>query len=393
MHTHSIVNCVLSASHRIASLCLPSPVDYLSCVPPNPSNLIFRWGAVLPSEAQSSSAAPCFTQLPFCLRLPPVISLPLLLTESNQRLTPLSKSSLERYRSRVIENMPKLKHLDLKLITPEERALSSAMFKSPTMEEVLVLAEGVSRGLLCSSLMPFCSPSTLHFNSLSLYDFCHLLLVLPLLHNLALTFFCFSALPLTASDTGLSTPRPLKAQTSQKAKGLSATSSQKKRSSFTSRSPDLMNLFVDSTKSSKSALSELEGRAAVDGMSGKDWQGTSEISFSHLDGNVKTGGRIKKVCMGGMAIHADSEEWRWQWDSDECGGDREETIAWLAGVTEVTVRHMSVPRALSEVSVHAHRLPSVNALQLVDNGITTLHQVRTGCTASLHLNIIGIKLR
>ena len=46
------------------------------------------------------------------------------------------------FRSRVIENLPKLKHLDLKLITPEERALSSAMFKNPTMEEVL--AEGAS---------------------------------------------------------------------------------------------------------------------------------------------------------------------------------------------------------------------------------------------------------
>lgn len=42
----------------------------------------------------------------------------------------------------MIENLPKLKHLDLKLITPEERALSSAMFKNPTMEEVL--AEGAS---------------------------------------------------------------------------------------------------------------------------------------------------------------------------------------------------------------------------------------------------------
>ena len=46
------------------------------------------------------------------------------------------------FRSRVIENLPKLKHLDLKLITPEERALSSAMYKNPTMEEVL--AEGAS---------------------------------------------------------------------------------------------------------------------------------------------------------------------------------------------------------------------------------------------------------
>jgi hypothetical protein len=46
----------------------------------------------------------------------------------------------------VIEYMPKLKHLDLKLVTPEERAQSAAMFKSPTMEEVLVLAEGASQG-------------------------------------------------------------------------------------------------------------------------------------------------------------------------------------------------------------------------------------------------------
>jgi hypothetical protein len=154
-----------------------------------------------------------------------------------------------------------------------------------------------------------------------------------------------------------------------------------------------MNLFVDSTQSFKSAILEQEGRAADDGMSGKDWQRTSETSFpsfSPLDGNGKTERQTKKGSEGGRAILADSEEWRWQWDSSESGGDREETIAWLAGVTEVTVRHMSVPRALSEVSVHAHRLPSVTALQLVDNGITTQHQVRTGSIVLLFLNIIGV---
>jgi hypothetical protein len=151
-----------------------------------------------------------------------------------------------------------------------------------------------------------------------------------------------------------------------------------------------MNLFVDSTKSSRSTISEGECSATADGMSGKDSQRTSETSFpssfSPLDGNLKTGGRKTKGHEGRRVILAEGEEWRWQWDSAECGDDREGTIAWLAGVTEVTVRHMSVPRALSEVSVHAHRLPSVSTLQLVDNGITTLPQVRTGRIALLSLD-------
>jgi hypothetical protein len=246
--------------------------------------------------------------------------------------------------------------------------------------------------------MAVCSSSNLHFISLS-----HSVIpVTCICFSFSLFYTIFLALPqsiylplsLTASHIGSSsTPRPPKAQTSQKTKGSSVASSQKKKINFTSRSPDLMNLFVDSTKSSKSATLELEGCAADDGMSGKDWQRTSEISFpsfSPFDGNGKTGRQTKKESGGGRAILAESEEWTWQWDSSESGGDREETIAWLAGVTEVTVRHISVPRALSEVSVHAHRLPSVTALQLVDNGITTQHQVRTECIIFLLLTIVGV---
>lgn len=140
-----------------------------------------------------------------------------------------------------------------------------------------------------------------------------------------------------------------------------------------------MNLFVDSSKSSKSAVSKLDDCAADDRMSGEDCQRMSPEadfpSFSHSDSSLKVGGRTKNRSEGRRTILAEREEWSWQWDSAECGGDREEISAYLAGVTEITVRHMSVPRALSEVSVHAHCLPSVTDLQLIDNGITTLPQV------------------
>lgn len=144
----------------------------------------------------------------------------------------------------------------------------------------------------------------------------------------------------------------------------------------------MMNLFVDSTKSSKSALSERESRTVDDVMiPGKEWQRTSDTSFpsSSLflsNGSEKAGTRTRKMAEGKRTILAENEDWRWPWrESAESGGDWQETTAWLAGVTEVCVRHMSVPRALSEVSMHAHCLPSVSAIQLVDNDITTLHQV------------------
>ena len=61
---------------------------------------------------------------------------------------------------------------------------------------------------------------------------------------------------------------------------------------------------------------------------------------------------------------------------NENGNENENENDWLSGVTELSVRHMSVPAMLSEVTRYSSQLPSLTSLQLVDNNITSLNQVR-----------------
>ena len=63
-------------------------------------------------------------------------------------------------------------------------------------------------------------------------------------------------------------------------------------------------------------------------------------------------------------------------NKDENDSKNENVNEWLSGVTELSVRHMSVPSMLSEVTRYSSQLPSLTTLQLVDNNITTLNQVR-----------------
>ena len=69
-------------------------------------------------------------------------------------------------------------------------------------------------------------------------------------------------------------------------------------------------------------------------------------------------------------ILAEGEGWKWPYSMTDRA-----SLGWLREVTEVSIRHISVAGIRSQILEHTAYLPAVSVIQLLDNNIITLTQV------------------
>ena len=74
--------------------------------------------------------------------------------------------------------------------------------------------------------------------------------------------------------------------------------------------------------------------------------------------------------MRARAIRAEGDEWKWPYSLADST-----TLAWLRGVSEMSIRHMCASVIRSNISEYMVYLPSLSILQLLDNNFITLTQV------------------